>query len=124
MATKPSQPRKPQSKPVDDVVLVHAPTDDGKGFHVLRKRGDTLAAGEVRPVEEGKPLSGELVRLVPREQTPALCDVEVLYAPEAADSKGPAQVATDEYRAGWAAIWGRAKPSATPRPKGDPSLLN
>ncbi len=124
MPTKSPKTPKPLAKPVDDVVLVHAPTEDGKGLQVLRKRGDTLSAGEVRPVEEGKPLTGELVRLKPREEMPALCDVEVLYGPDGAESKGPAQVATDEYRAGWAAIWGKKKAEASSRTKADPRLLN
>jgi hypothetical protein len=69
----------------DDVALVCGRTDDGKGLHVVRKRGAKLEAGVVQPLEEGKPIHGELVTLRQRGQTP-ICDVEVHYASPTASS--------------------------------------
>ncbi len=100
-------PEKP-AKSGDDVVLVHGRTDDGKGLKVLRKKADELSAGEVRPVEEGKPLVGDLVRLKPRPEMPLLCDVDVEYeAPRPAkEGGGPARVSSTAYRKGWDRMWG------------------
>lgn len=100
----------------EDVLVVHSPTDDGRGWRVLRKREERLEVGAIRPVEEGKPLQGELVSLRPREGTP-LYDVEVQYAPPRAHA-GPARVSTDAYRSGWDAIFGAedAAPRESERP--------
>ena len=106
-----------------DVALIHGVTPDG-GFRILRARDNRLELGAVRPLKEGVPITGEVVKLRPRENCPVLCDVEVqLKAPElpsdrqvrqlspAPDAEvsharsGPAQVATDEYRKNWDAIW-------------------
>ena len=100
----------------DDVVLIHGVTDDGKGLQVLRKRAERLEAGCVRPLEEGKPIQGEVVKLRPRKNRPFVCDVEVQVAatgaradaPPARDHKGPARVATDAYRKNWRAVWKRS----------------
>lgn len=131
--TKSSNPAGKGQTPAksQDVALICGKTDDGKGLHILRKRGSALEAGVVQPMEEGKPIHGELVTLRQRGQTP-LCDVEVHYRPEttqradvgaakvgtdvqtsrtASATRGhPAQVATDDYRKNWDAIW-RSKPS-------------
>lgn len=98
-------------KSSDDVVLVHGRTDDGKGLKVLRKKADELSAGEVRPVEEGKPLTGDLVRLKPRPEMPLLCDVDVEYeAPRPSkDAAGPARVSSSAYRKGWDRMWGKRR---------------
>ena len=119
------------SKPTGrDVALLYAPTDDGKGARVVRARHGAFEAGEVRPVKDGQPINrGELVRLLPREGAPAVCDVEVLHAPGDASSaeretssedalRGrPAQVASDHYRTNWDRTFGSAR-----RAKGDRSL--
>src|SRR2546423_5035730 len=100
-----------------DVALLYAATDDGKGARVLRSRDGTLEAGEMRPAADGQPLlHGELVRLSPRKDAPCVCDVEVLHAtPQAAPDddasssaarRGPAQVASDDYRLNWDRIFG------------------
>ena len=90
-----------------DVLLLHSPTEDGDGVRVVRARQGKVEVGEVRSVTEGKPLSGELVTLKPREGAPRVCDVEVHYtAPAKADVKGPAQVATESYRDNWEATFG------------------
>jgi hypothetical protein len=108
-----------------DVVLIHGVTDDGKGLRVLRARDERLELGQVRPLEEGKPLQGDVVKLTPRPEAPFVCDVETqVKLPEPAPSpaqrasssakaegapsprrKGPPQVATRAYRENWDAIW-------------------
>ncbi len=100
-----------------DVVYLHSPTDDGDGVRVVRARQGKVEMGEVRPIAEGKPLSGEIVSLRPREGSPRVCDVKVEYAktddakPASASgsaAKGPAQVATTTYRDNWESIFGNA----------------
>lgn len=101
-----------------DVALIHGPTADGQGFNILRARDNRLELGAVRPLREGAPITGEVVTLHPRQNFPALCDVETHFkAPERLSDQqapaahtlaaraGPAQVATDEYRRNWDAIW-------------------
>ncbi len=86
----------------------------------MRARGDRLELGAVRPLREGVPITGEVVTLRPRPSFPALCDVETHFEPAAQNNDrkelaaeavvqrtGPAQVATDEYRRNWDAIWNR-----------------
>src|SRR3954463_13568016 len=121
----PSSPKMPLAPPKakaelqeaakQDVVLLHGPTEDGEGIRVLRARhtedapGEGNAApacvlevGEVRPLKEGKPIAGEVVRLTPRAGAPRVCDIEVMAKVDAAArGKGPAQVATHAYRASW-----------------------
>jgi hypothetical protein len=104
-----------------DVALVHRITPDG-AVHVIRRRGDKLEAGALQPLAEGAPIHGEVLSLRPRESCPVLCDVDVLYTPPTATKpatasaasrrKGPAQVATDEYRDNWDSIWKRKKSDA------------
>jgi hypothetical protein len=95
----------------EDVVFVHSPIESGSGYRVIRKREDTIEVGEIRAVEEGRPLHGDLVRLRPRAEHERLFDVEVLLdRPKAAGEpvrSGPAQVATDAYRTNWEAIFGQ-----------------
>lgn len=112
-----------------DVALLGGPTSDGKGVSILRARQGRLEAGEVRPLESGKPISGDVVSLKPRPSFPFLCDVEthVSVPQETAASNesqgdvarprsGPAQVASDAYRANWETIYRRDKK--------EPELLN
>lgn len=115
---------KPAPAPSTDVALVHRVTPDGT-VHVIRRRGDQLEAGALSPVREGAPVHGEVLSLRPRENCPLLCDVDVLYTPPVAPQpstspsarpaqrrKGPAQVATDDYRDNWDSIWARKKTDA------------
>jgi hypothetical protein len=101
-----------------DVVLIHGITGDGQGLAVVRQREERLEFGAVHPLKDGKPIHGELVRLKPRPECPLVCDVEVAMAPSeaapqrassgpASARKGPAQVASAEYRENWDAIWKR-----------------
>jgi hypothetical protein len=101
------------AKPSADVVLVHSPTEDGEGARVLRLRENRVEVGEVRALEEGKPIAGEIVRLKPRDEEGRVCDVEVLV-PKVVEGpkKGPAQVSTDAYRDSWTRIFSERSPSA------------
>jgi len=89
-----------------DVVVVAGPTPDDKGARVVRFKGDTVSFGEVRALEEGKPIAGEVVKLSPRDGAPQVCDVEVVHA--AAAHKGPARVSSRSYRANWEHVFGAA----------------
>ncbi len=111
-------PKKPE-----DVVLVHSPTPDGDGVNVVRARRQGLELGTMRPLTEGRPIHGEVVKLTPRSEMPMLYDVETELPPaggeeavkdasaseakESRGSSGPAQVASDSYRRNWDAIWKR-----------------
>jgi hypothetical protein len=111
-------PKKPK-----DVVLVHSPTPDGGGVNVLRARRQGLEVGTMRPLTEGRPINGEVVKLTPRSEMPLLYDVETELPhgeqgeaakegpanepKEARAASGPAQVASDSYRRNWDAIWKR-----------------
>lgn len=101
---------RPAAPANEDLVLVHGRAPDGT-LHVLRQRGGRVEAGAMRAVEEGKPLTGELVKLSPRKEAPILFDAETLYrAPEGerAGADGPARVASDAYRKNWSRIFGAA----------------
>ncbi len=111
-----------QSEPSYDLAFLHGPTEDGEGTKILRLRKGRVEAAEVRPARDGHPLNDrELVRLHPREQTPQLCDVEVLHESSADPAEeapakttaGPARVSTRAYRLNWERIF------ATRRGEGD-----
>jgi hypothetical protein len=93
---------------------------EGRDLYILRRRSEDspVEAAIVQPLVEGKPLTGEVISLRPRKDVPFLFDVTTeislgAEAPEAQSTGGPAQVATDSYRRGWDAIWGR-RPSKGP----------
>ncbi len=117
--------------PAFDVAVLGGETEDGEGRRVLRLRPDGAAIGEIRPLKEGKPITGgEIVSLKPREQSPWVCDVDVEHrlparsagkeaaagegeakvAEAGARDKGPAQVATPAYRESWERIFGTRDP--------------
>jgi hypothetical protein len=102
------------SKKREDVVMLGPELPEGRGRLVLRKRGEQVETGAIRPSEEGKPIVGELVKLSPREEQ-GLYDVEVLHDGRPARDgarDGPAQVASDGYRAGWARLFAKSKSKA------------
>lgn len=98
-----------------DVVIAAGPTADRKGAVVLRAREGRVELGEMRPLEEGKPIHGELVRL--RARAPRIFEVEetIPLGSGTLEAKAgrPAQVSNDRYRANWEAIYG-AKSGAKP----------
>jgi hypothetical protein len=112
------KPRKTTAKQsaAEDKVLIRGVSADGEKLAVLRARGDRVEAGVVSKVKEGEPLHGELVKLTPHPEFPLLCDVEVAYAGAQGNAPklshgGPAQVASDSYRANWDAIFSKKRPS-------------
>lgn len=99
-----------------DLVLAHSRTPDGNGVNVLRSREDRVELGTMRPLEEGKPLVGEVVKLTRRKESPVLFDAEtIVEAPEqkegdrpsAAARSGPPQVSSPEYRSNWELVYKR-----------------
>lgn len=97
-----------------DVVLLGPPTADGGGVHVLRARDQRIEAGELRNVEEGRPITGELVTLAPRKDNPRICDVKDSFRPPTSAAlppphKGPAQIATQAYRDNWDEVFASRK---------------
>lgn len=103
-----------------DVALIHGVTEEGD-LRIVRQREDRVEFAAVRPLREGVPISGEVVRLTPRKEFPLLCDVKTEFktaeptrdveGPSAAPHKGPARVASKSYRANWDLIWSRPKSS-------------
>src|SRR4028119_290622 len=96
------KPRGKKTPPaVKDVALVVGPTEDRKGYQILRKRGENadVELGTLRPLEEGKTIDGEEVGMRRREEHPLLFDVtteldtRALPAGPRGTSVGPAQVA-------------------------------
>jgi hypothetical protein len=106
---KPSAQREGRQK---DLALVFGPSADGEGFNVLRRRAGSAAieAATVRPLREGRAITGEVVHLEQRKEAPFLFDCEtdeeLSTVTAARIVAGPPQVATNEYRRGWDAIWG------------------
>ena len=115
MADVPDRKRPPKNG--KDVALLCGRSEDGKSIQIIRRRNDTLEAGVVQPLEEGKPLTGEVVTLTPRAGQPLLCDVEVHHDARTTASKStvpapptkPAKVASDAYRSNWDTIWSSGK---------------
>jgi hypothetical protein len=77
----------------EDVVLLHSPSESGDGIRVIRKRDDAIELGELRPVREGQPIHGEVVRLTQREESALLFDCEVLVQKPALPEAKPAAAA-------------------------------
>jgi hypothetical protein len=104
-----------RSGKLKDVAMIVDRTEDNEGFQVLRRRSedDPVEIGTLRPLREGKPLDGDVVSLRQRRDLPFLFDVKTEVALESesrrATSDGPAQVATEDYRRGWDAIF-RTRP--------------
>ena len=103
-----------------DVALIHGVTEQGD-LRIVRQREDRLEFGAVRPLREGVPITGEVVRLTPRKEFPLLCDVKTelkateaqkdVAEPSVVSHKGPARVASKSYRNNWDLIWNRQSSS-------------
>lgn len=97
-----------------DIALVYGKSEDGKSYGVLRQRDQEIQVGLLRPIEHGKPIQGELVRLRPRDESPLVFDVETHYRPTVErTASGPPKVANAAYRDGWDSIWSRRPESKT-----------
>jgi len=112
-----------------DMLYVHSPSEKGDSFKVVRMRPDSVEVGEIRGMEEGRPIHGEVVKLTPRPEHKQLFDVDVLVpgpkslaqvdehqrgggGGEGDGRSGPAQVATEAYRENWMTIFGSASRGA------------
>lgn len=104
-----SSKKAPDKRGDRDVVLVYGQSEDGREYGVLRQRGSDIEMGTMRPLDQGKPIHGEVVRLKPREESAALFDVEVQHDARASVGR-PAKVATEQYRRGWESIWAKSRP--------------
>ena len=99
--------RAPKLTPAAPVELKAPPGDialvlgkDAEGLHILRRRSEEspIEAGLLRPMREGKPISGEVVSLTQRQDRPMVFDVMSEYSPDVTPGErpaglGPAQVA-------------------------------
>lgn len=113
-------------KTCDDLVLIHGADARRRELHVLRRRRDRVEAGVVRAAEEGRPISGDLVRLKPWRDFPLVCDVETILSaeeltgaaepsrPATTGHEGPPRVSTDAYRRGWDLAFGHREDDGAP----------
>jgi hypothetical protein len=103
---KKSEASRPGQVPPGDIAMVFGKNE--QGVHILRRRDENapVEAGLLQPLVEGRPITGELISMKPREDAPFLYDVKSELPAEAREGTGPSQVATDSYRKGWDAIWG------------------
>jgi hypothetical protein len=96
---------------------------DAQGLHILRRRSEDgpIEAAVAQPLTEGRPIRGEVISMRQREDVPFVFDVKTEletgdptggHAESSETKDGPAQVATNSYRAGWDAIWG-SRPRGT-----------
>lgn len=105
--------RKKNDSGSGDVALIFDRTEDADGYKILRRRAaaEEVEMGTIRPLKEGRPIDGEVLTLTARQDVPFLYDVKTeLPDPRRGGrltSDGPPQIATDEYRRGWEAIWGK-----------------
>lgn len=99
-----------------DVAMVLDRTEDADGYRILRHRAaeNRIELGTMRPLKEGRPIDGEVISLQQRKDHSFLYDVKTELPDPTPQrrftSDGPAQIATDEYRRGWDAIWGETAP--------------
>jgi hypothetical protein len=97
---------------------------DEHGLHILRRRSEDgpIEAALAQPLTEGRPIRGEVISMRQREDVPFVFDVKTEletgdsagHAEGAETKDGPAQVATNSYRAGWDAIWGSPRGARGP----------
>ncbi len=114
-----------------DLVFVEGTTEHGLSIVRLKSDADgepQIEVGELRPIREGQPLHGEVLKLTPRSENARLFDAEVLLpAPSALAAggnatsdapsnkalphKGPARVTTEAFRTNWDGIFGGRLPT-------------
>jgi hypothetical protein len=105
-----------------DVAMVLDRIEGHDAYRVLRKRrpDSDVELGTLRPLKEGRPIDGEVVSMRARQDLPFVYDVktelEDPHGDRRATSDGPPQVATEQYRRGWEAIWGTGADGDSPKP--------
>lgn len=92
-----------------DVAFLGPPAPGG-GVHVLRHRSDhSMETGVLRPLEDGRPIHGEIVQIRKRENGPGF---DVLPPEDAlAGQGGPPMVNSQAYKDGWDTIFGKKTPA-------------
>jgi len=97
--------------------------------HVVRARPERLELGTMRPLQDGRPIDGEVVRVNPHPECPLLYEVETEFSTQLSEATattesegakppaakpsapprgaGPPKVASEAYRRNWDAIWNR-----------------
>jgi hypothetical protein len=106
--------RKKDASETGDVALIFDRAESSDGYKILRRRASAseVEMGTIRPLKEGRPIDGEVLTLTARSDIPFLYDVKTeLPDPRRGSrptSDGPPQIATEEYRRGWEAIWGNS----------------
>ncbi|MGC4113926.1 MAG: hypothetical protein QM765_04570 [Myxococcales bacterium] len=105
-----------KSKKKRDVLFVHGKSAKGDRYKVIRAREDRIEMGEMSDLKDGEEIRGEVVKLKAREEHPQLFDVETVLPRDeqtasapAADHSGPPQVASEQYRKNFEAIFGPKK---------------
>ena len=70
--------------------------------------------GELRPLQEGKPINGAVVKVSKDADVDGWREWETVYDPDGVGPgrSGPAQVATDSYRTGYDRIFGGNRKAA------------
>ncbi len=113
VSTESNDPASPEAP--RDLLLVGDRVEQTGGYRVLRQREDRLEVGELRTIQEGQPLSGDVVRLHPTPSHERVFECETLLSTEEATGakeplcgtrQGPRQVATATYRKNWESIFG------------------
>ncbi len=99
----------------EDQALVLGIDPDRSETFILRRRGKKVETGIVRPLQEGKPILGDIVRLKPHPEFPPLCEVETLLKhpdppAQSPHRAGPPMVSTEAYRRGWEQVFGAPIP--------------
>jgi len=86
-----------------DIAFLGSPAPGG-GVHVLRHKSDhSVETGVLKPLEDGKPIYVEIVRIRKREDGPGY---DILQLEDTASgSCGPPIVNSKAYRKGWDATF-------------------
>jgi hypothetical protein len=122
----------------EETVLISGFDARTKEVTVLKPAADGVEAAVLRPALEGRPLTGDLVRLTPRPDFPLLAGLKTVLrhpdhrppgddaAPPRAASRslphqGPPRVSSEAYRRGWEAVFGRREGAGAADPD-DPDV--
>jgi hypothetical protein len=95
-----------EAKKKKDIVRVLAELPDAHKVIARERDGEVHIGGLCPHVEEGKPLRPDAEYVHLEKRADGAYDCETLFGGD-----GPGQVATESYRDGWDAIWGK-KPAS------------
>ncbi len=97
----------PPKNPGGDELQLGPQVGPDARLFVRRNADHQEISGVMRPVREGENLAGQgLFSIEPKDPARGLYHVKDIQLPAAARGK-PAQVATDAFRDGWDAVWGK-----------------